>query len=42
MPGEVLASCPMAAFCDRFLDAASGAPSPPAGPVQASTTDSGA
>jgi len=41
-PGEDLPAWPMAAFRDRFVDAFSGAASPPASPVQASTTDTGA
>lgn len=41
-PASDLPAWPMAAFRDRFVDAFSGPPSPPAGPVQASVTDSGA
>ncbi len=42
VPAQDLPAWPMAAFRDRFVDAFSSRPSPPAGPVQASATDKGA
>jgi hypothetical protein len=42
VPAEDQPAWPMAAFRDRFVEAFSGPPSPPAGPVQASATDNGA